>query len=178
MSSTTNVLITGVTRGLGKALVETYLQRPNHVVVGTVRDLDSSAAKALKSLPTASNSQLILFQLDNASITDAPAGISQLQTSGITHLDMVISNAATMGVQTSADIDIVSPQDLSTCFEVNARGALILFQATKGLLEKGKDPRWVSMSSVSGSVGSIEKFGTNAFSAYGISKAALNWITV
>lgn len=38
------VLITGANRGIGKGLLEKYLARPNHTVIGTVRDPDHESS--------------------------------------------------------------------------------------------------------------------------------------
>ncbi|KAK9327026.1 hypothetical protein V1520DRAFT_349939 [Lipomyces starkeyi] len=60
MSDSTIVLITGASRSLGKALVQTYLSRPNHIVVGSVRDKASPNAQELNTLPPAAGSRLFL----------------------------------------------------------------------------------------------------------------------
>ena len=176
MSDTTNILITGVARGLGRALVETYLLRPNHFVIGTVRNLNAPVISELKALPTGPGSHLLLLEVDLSTIESATVLSSALETNKIAHLDIVIANAVSMGSKHSAVINDVIPNHLTECFEVNTRGTLIIFQATRDLLQKAKEPKWVSMSTVSASIASINEY-VNYFSAYGISKAGKNWIT-
>ena len=66
--------------------------------------------------------------------------------------------------------------------EVNALGALALFQATLPLLQNTRTARgsgmakFVTVSSPIGSIGGMEQ-RPFPMSAYGASKAALNWMT-
>ncbi|KAJ0277355.1 hypothetical protein Brms1b_007390 [Colletotrichum noveboracense] len=87
------VLITGANRGIGKGLLEKYLARPNHTVIGTVRDPDHESAKVLASLPKANGSSLVLVKFDITVKTDGLEAVKQLEAQGINHLDVVIANA-------------------------------------------------------------------------------------
>jgi NAD(P)-dependent dehydrogenase (short-subunit alcohol dehydrogenase family) len=178
MSNSTIVLITGASRGLGKALAQAYLTRPNYIVVGSVRDLASPTAQELSALPTAAGSRLLLVKIESASLTDPTDAVKQLQAAGIDSLDIVIANAGRMGTEILAGIDVVKADDVTLCFNVNTLGPLLLFQAVKPLLQKSKSPKWVTITSATGSIGSMEAFGTSSLSAYGISKAGLNWVTM
>jgi NAD(P)-dependent dehydrogenase (short-subunit alcohol dehydrogenase family) len=178
MSDSTIVLITGASRSLGKALVQTYLSRPNHIVVGSVRDKASPHAQELKTLPTAAGSRLFLVKIENTSLTDPTDAVKDLKFAGIDSLDIVIANAGCMGTEIVAAIDTVKPKDVTMCFNVNTLGSLVLFQAVRPLLQKSKLPRWVAITSGAGSIASMEAFGTSFVSSYGISKAGLNWLTM
>ncbi|KAF4928005.1 Norsolorinic acid ketoreductase nor1 [Colletotrichum viniferum] len=93
----TIVLITGANRGIGKGLLEKYLARPNHTVIGTVRDPDHDpdheSSKVLASLPKANGSSLVLVKFDITVKTDGLEAVKQLEAQGIDHLDVVIANA-------------------------------------------------------------------------------------
>ncbi|KAL5334400.1 hypothetical protein BJX70DRAFT_405458 [Aspergillus crustosus] len=179
--SETIVLITGpisnLAPGLGKALLETYLARPNHTVIGTVRDLSAPATKSLDSIPKASGTKLLTFQLEVTNPEHYPALISAITSAGIHHLDIVIANS---GVSTTADpLASVSIEKINYMFDVNANGVLRLYQAVRGLLDSsptGK-PKWVTLGSSAGSLSAIEQWGTHLFAPYAISKAAVHWIT-
>ncbi|KAL4786963.1 hypothetical protein BJX76DRAFT_319654 [Aspergillus varians] len=177
MSDSTTVLVTGVARGIGKGLAQAYLSRPNHTVIGTVRDTTSPTLDSLDSHPKAPGSRLILANLESTNPDDYPKLISTIQSAGVTHLDLVIPNA---GVATPAGSPAtVSTEDVTKVFEVNTLGTLRLFQATRGLLEKSPGtPKWVSVSSVVASITELEKFGTAVMAPYALSKTALNWLTV
>ncbi|KAL3470434.1 hypothetical protein BJX99DRAFT_267448 [Aspergillus californicus] len=180
-STQTIVLITGVARGLGKALLEAYLSRPNHTVIGTIRSGDPSTSPLL-SLPTGPGSRVLLFTLESSNPSDYPALVTQIESAGITHLDVVIPNS---GISPPpAPLATVRIESITSAFDVNALGTLRLFQGVRHLLEKAPrdttkgSPKWVSMSSGAGSVASIEMFGIDRFAGYAISKIAVNWVTV
>jgi NAD(P)-dependent dehydrogenase (short-subunit alcohol dehydrogenase family) len=178
MSDSTIILITGASGGLGKALLQVYLSRPNHIVIGSVRDTASAKAQELKKLPTAAGSRLLLVKIESTSLTDPAGAVKELQAAGIDNLDIVIANAGHMGKEIVATVNTVKAEDVMTCFNVNTLGSLVLFQAVRPLLEKSKASKFVVMSSASGSIASMETFGTSVVSSYGISKAGLNWVTV
>ncbi|KAL2833517.1 hypothetical protein BJY01DRAFT_239479 [Aspergillus pseudoustus] len=178
MTDSTIVLITGVTRGLGKALAEFYLARPNHTVIGTVRDPSAPNARALDSLPKADGSKLHLLKLESISATDYPALTARIKDDlKITHLDIVIANSGISCPPTP--VATIAPELALSAYDVNTVGTLRLYQATRDLLEKSTNkPKWVSMSSGAGSIEAIKIYGTQWFSMYGMSKAAMNWLTV
>jgi norsolorinic acid ketoreductase len=93
---------------------------------------------------------------------------------GISHLDVVIANA---GIAT--DFSTVAKVPLAAVKEhvaVNSYGPLLLFQATVALLEKSKQPKFVSIGSPMSSIGGIE---SRPFSVagYSVSKLILHWFT-
>jgi len=180
MNSTTNVLITGANRGIGKGFVAAYLLRPDHVVIATVRDPTHDTSKSLSALPTAKGSSLIILLLDNGSETSINNAVETLKSRySVSTLDIVIPNAGMAEFYGSA---LKTPiQAVRDHYNVNTVATLALFQATYPLLsaaaEKGAStPKFVPISTTVGSIGDMEKWPMNA-TAYGASKAALNWIT-
>ncbi|KAK5992005.1 Norsolorinic acid ketoreductase nor1 [Cladobotryum mycophilum] len=173
MAPTTNVFITGVSRGLGKALAATYLSRPNHLVIGSVRDL--AAAKELDSLPVAEGSKLSLVKIEVTKSTDFADAVKKIQGEGVEKLDLVIANAGIsgkIGGVAAAQLD-----DVREVFEVNVVGVVALFQATLPLLTKSESPKWVSIGTISGTIGGMEQIAAFPTVPYGISKAGLNFAT-
>ncbi|TVY25353.1 Norsolorinic acid ketoreductase [Lachnellula hyalina] len=149
------VFITGAGRGIGFALTQAYLLQPNCTVIASTR----KESAELKALSTENGSKLLL-----------------LEAAGIRYIDVVIANS---GVSPPVDpLDTVDLEEMSTTFKINALGPLALFQATKDLLQKSSNPRWVSVSSAAGSISAMEAFGAYIAPAYSVSKAALNWITL
>ncbi|KAL4815389.1 hypothetical protein BDW67DRAFT_191617 [Aspergillus spinulosporus] len=162
MSDSTVVLITGVARGIGQALAKTYLSRPNHIVLGTVRDPSVPSLSALGSHAPAQGSRLHLFTLESTNASQYHDLVSSLITAGITHLDLVVANAGVAyPAGTPASVDV---EDVKNVFDVNALGTLRLFQALRRFLEAGsndgKRVKWVSVSSGAGSIGGCEAYGT------------------
>ncbi|KAI2611966.1 NAD(P)-binding protein [Hypoxylon sp. NC1633] len=179
MTNSTVVLITGVGRGIGKGLAEAYLQRPNHTVIGSVRDKTAPSAQALKSLPAAPGSRLILVSIESRSATDVPAAIKEIEAAGVTHINVVIANAGYS--PTPGPLDDVEVDDVVDASRVNAVALVYLYQGVRKLLEKagsgGGRPVWCSVSSAAGSIGGLEEYGTHIVLAYGMSKAAQNFFT-
>ncbi len=60
-------------------------------------------------------------------------------------------------------------------FHVNALGVVVLFQAFYGLLKASKEPKFIPISSASGSLTAFMASPITA-NAYGTSKAALNFV--
>merc|ERR1711939_267134 len=118
MVATTNVLITGCNRGIGNGLLTTYLSRPNHVVIGTARGINSSLSAYLNTIPKGENSRLILLKLDSASTTDASNAVGALKLEHqISHLDIVIANAGISSYFGPARI--TPPAEMISHFTVN-----------------------------------------------------------
>jgi norsolorinic acid ketoreductase len=161
--------------GLGKTFVRQYLERPNHLVIGTLRDLDGAAADELRQLPKATNSTLILLKLEYSSSTSAATMVNDLKRDGIDRVDIVIANAGIGGQQgTMASID---PAKLADVYLVNTVGPAMLFIAVKPLLDRSSAPKWLSMSSGLASTTNMEMFGAFPGFPYNSSKTALNHIT-
>ncbi|KAI9037529.1 NAD(P)-binding protein [Aspergillus affinis] len=177
MSTTTNVLITGVARGIGLSLLEAYLSRPEHTVIGTVRSTNSPSTASLTALPTAPNTRLILLSIESTFASDYPAAVATLREQGITHLDLVIANAGICPDPTPlVNLDV---KDVSNAFVVNTVGPILLFQAVRELLEKkGPGAKWVSMSTGAASLSNLVVHQAHGVAAYGISKGGMNWFTL
>lgn len=197
MSSNTVVLITGVNRGkypsgslflltmraddsllfegLGKGLLETYLARPNHTVIGAVRDPSAATATSLHDLPKGPSSTLIIVKIDSTSETDAHAAVKELESAhGIRSLDLVIANAGIL--KGFPRVEAVQPSDMKEHYQVNVIAPVLLFQATLPLLQKSTMPKFVTIGSSAGSIGGMEQRPfPNA--AYGPTKASLNYLT-
>ena len=164
---------------MGKGMLETFLKRDNTTIVAAVRDTNSASSKALLKLPTGTDSRVVLVKIDSVSETDAAAAVKELQAShGIDHLDVVVANAAISDAYHSA---VETPLEaFKRHMAVNAVGPLVLFQAVAPLLAKSKIeglPKFVTINSAQGSIGEMDDFGAAPTTAYGCSKAALNYMT-
>ncbi|KAF3360239.1 Isocitrate lyase [Verticillium dahliae VDG1] len=150
MSSTTNVLITGAGRGLGRGFLTTFLARPNHIVIGSIRDLDSTTAQDLRAITPASGSRLILVKIEATSTTDPADAIRQIEAEGVSKLDVVIANSGITGTQGGLETP---------------------------LFDKAENPKWVSISTLMATINGLEKTAAWPSVPYSASKAALNFIT-
>ncbi|GAW14936.1 hypothetical protein ANO14919_043420 [Xylariales sp. No.14919] len=174
--ATTNVLITGANRGLGRGLVEAYLAKPHHIVIAATRDPGNDTSKALAEIATkGEGSRLIVVKIDVVVESDAATAVEQLTArEGIQHLDIVIANAGVAYKWPS--VAEVKAEDVLAHFKPNVIGIIYLYQATRQLLLKAADPKWVTIGS---SAGMIEYRGQAPIpnAAYGPTKAAAHWIT-
>lgn len=156
-------------------MTEIYLSRPDHLVIGSLRDTSSPAADALKALPVAHGTRLLLVNLESKSTTDPAQALAAIQREGITHLDVVLANAG--GYPEPGPLESVGREELVSCFEVNAAAPLLLFQTLRPLLKEAAAPKLAVVSTSAASIASMPQLGSHILPAYGASKAALNWLT-
>ena len=156
---------------MGLALAEAYLGRNNVTLIGTVRSV--SSADKLKGLKAGSGSKLIVLELD-ARDEAAPLQVAeQIKAHGIDHLDLVIANAGM--ANDFKPVAKVPMYTLREHVEINGYAPIALFQAILPLLQKGHNPKFVSLGSPMGSIAGME---TRPFpmTAYGVSKAVLHYL--
>ncbi len=159
------VLITGSGRGLGIALVRTFLDAGFDVVATFPRGPGSDLEQLVQEHPQKIR-LLALNVVDDDSVQNA---VRELQDSGI-QLDILINNAAI-----NLDVDDSLPQvdfdGIQQQMDVNVNGPLRVTRAFLPLLEQSDRGILVNISSEAGSVGACWRdtgFG------YCMSKAALN----
>lgn len=170
------VVITGAGRGIGNALAQAYLARPNVTVVGSVRDHDAPGVAELKASPKGSGSGLLLVTIDSAVATDAAKAVEEMKAAGIGHIDILIANA---GLSPPVDpLEKVGQDVLTDTININALGPLAIYQACHPLLKESTDAKFVPISSAAGSIGAMESNGAWVAPSYSISKAVLNWVAL
>ncbi|KAF8189067.1 hypothetical protein BJ912DRAFT_1106266, partial [Pholiota molesta] len=158
-SSTKIYLIAGATRGLGLALVDVIATRdPSAIIYAGARDPENGASYLVQvAAQYPGRVEIVKYVAGDKEGNDAIA-----KEIGIKHgrVDTVIANAGAI--------------PLYLLF-VNAVGPIVLFQSVRDLLKASPLPRFVPISSTRGSV---EYVATATFNIpYGMSKAALNWVT-
>ena len=143
-----NVLITGVSTGIGHGTAATLCQR-GYRVFGSIRD--GAQAEALQREFGPSFTPLVFDVTDVAAIAEAAAAVER--AIGDEGLFGLINNA---GISDPGPLAVVPPDNLRRHFEVNVIGALHMVQACLPLLRKkgaaGRPGRIVNMSSTSGRI--------------------------
>ncbi|PYI06497.1 NAD(P)-binding protein [Aspergillus sclerotiicarbonarius CBS 121057] len=170
------VLITGANKGIGRALVQTYLARPQTTVIAAVRNPNSPDSKSLSDHAPAKGSRLIIVKIDSSSNTDASNAITTLSDQGITTLDIVIANAGIIDPSAFVPVADINVAQLQEHLEINTVGPVRLFQAALPLLKKSPQARFVVMSSLMGTIAGIVDVAI-PIATYGASKAAANFFT-
>lgn len=118
----------------------------------------------------------MLVSLENTSLTDPQTAVEEVVKAGVSHCDIVIANAGISPTPTGPDtVDI---KDVIDCLNVNAVSPVLLYQAVKPLLQKSAAPKWLTVSSAAGSIDRLEAHGASIVTAYGMSKAAVDFLTV
>lgn len=154
-------------------------------MIAAVRDPASSSSLSLKSVPAGENSKLIVVKIDSSSDTDASEAITQIREAGVNHLDVVIANAGI--AEGYARIEAIKLGEFRQFFEVNTLGPLKLYEAAYPLLRAAADkkgassssgyaPKFIGVSSAAASILDAEQNVAYIISAYGASKAALNFL--
>lgn len=168
-------LVTGANRGLGLEVCRQLAQQGVSVIL-TARDRQKGEQAAQQLLEE--GLEVIVKPLDVSDNQSVAQLVSELE-SDLQHLDILINNAGInfdFQQQTlAADLD-----DVQNTLNTNLFGAWRMTQACLPLLEKSQHGRIVNVSSGAGSFtgprGLQEQSG--GLPAYGISKTALNALTV
>ncbi|CAH2352202.1 uncharacterized oxidoreductase [[Candida] railenensis] len=159
--------ITGANRGIGYAVVEELSKRSNVKIIATVRSIEK--AENLISLKNKTGN-VELVTLDVSSEESVDALDEQLQKVAPDGIDVYISNAAYVDcLYTVKD----APRRIwIDHYKTNVLGPILVYQVLYPYLVKKETRKIIFISSSSGSMGSYFPLST---SAYGQSKAALNY---
>jgi norsolorinic acid ketoreductase len=144
----TIVLITGANRGIGLGILERYLARPNHTIIAAVRNPGHESAKKLDAIPRGEGTSLILVKIELTVATDPAEAVKVLSAEhGIDHIDILVANA---GIALKwVKVSEVTPEDIQQHVDVNVNGFILLYQAFRPVLQKAKEPKWVTIGSSS-----------------------------
>jgi NAD(P)-dependent dehydrogenase (short-subunit alcohol dehydrogenase family) len=132
-----NWLITGVSRGLGKALAEAALARGD-TVIGTVREGDPLIAKGAGVFH-----RLCLDMRDPKAIQAAASRTFEL----VNRLDVVVNNA---GHGLLGPIESVSDSEMISLFETNVFGPVRLIRAVLPRLRAQRSGHIINVTSIAG----------------------------
>jgi NAD(P)-dependent dehydrogenase (short-subunit alcohol dehydrogenase family) len=152
-------LVTGGSRGLGRAIVEEAL-RAGRRVVATARRVEAFD----DLVHTADDGQLLRVPLD---VTDPSAALAAVQAAvdAFGTVDVVVNNA---GYANSAAIEEMAEDDLRAQVEANFFGVVNVTRAALPVLRQQRSGTFVQISSVGGRVG-----GTPGMGAYQAAKFAV-----
>ncbi len=154
------VLITGVSRGIGKALTEKFLKE-GHYVIGTSTDGNSD----IKS----DNLKIVKIDLSNSeSITECVNEIKFLNKK----IDILINNA---GILVDRNFNTVNIENLRKTLEVNLIGTITFTEQIISVLSIGA--HILNAASSAGSLAKTQEIDDDEYPSYRISKTALNMYT-
>lgn len=156
-----NVVVTGAGKGIGLALVKSFLSAASHRVWACSRDI--SQLKALKS------PNLIAEKLDITQV--GKEHFFEQVSEHFDHLDILVHNAGMLINKPFAETSVLEWLEL---FQVNLFSAVKISQALLPLLQRSAGAHIVHIGSMGGFQGSSKFPGLSAYSA---SKAALANLT-
>jgi len=132
MSQARNILITGSSRGLGKALAEHYLNKGDNVY-GCAR-----------SEGTIEDDNYFHYRVDIASPEDVNNLFFSLRKE-TRQLDAIINNA---GIASMNAFALTPVESFKKIFDINVQGTFLFCQKAFGLLKRSPHPRIINMSTV------------------------------
>ncbi|CCH44629.1 3-oxoacyl-[acyl-carrier-protein] reductase [Wickerhamomyces ciferrii] len=159
--------ISGANRGIGYDFAKQLSSISSNTVIATARD--PASATDLQELAK-SNPKVHIVKLDVADEHSFEQLDDQLKNIAANGIDVLISNA---GIAQSFQPLLETPKErLVNHFNVNAVGPILLVKALYKYLQKSQTKHIAFISSLAGSINDFVPFST---SAYGQSKAALNY---
>jgi 3-oxoacyl-[acyl-carrier protein] reductase len=150
-----NILITGASRGLGKAMAEHYLAQ-GHMVYGCSR-----------SEKTIDDRNYSHFEVDITSEDDITGMFIALRKQA-GHLDALINNA---GIASMNAFALTPLKSFRKIFDTNVQGTFLCCQKAFGLLKRSANPRIINMTTVA------VPFQLEGESIYASSKSAVETLT-
>jgi len=158
-----SAIITGGARGIGRAIVERFLDDGANVVIADV--LDDVGADTVKEL--SERGKVVYQHCDVTSGTDAEAAVAKA-VSEFGGIDILVNNA---GITRDSLLIRLSGDDWDKVMNINLKGAFLMTQAAAKVMMKARSGKIVNISSV---VGLMGNFGQSNYSA---SKAGLIGLT-
>ena len=162
-------LITGANRGIGFEIARQLAGRGMHVVLGARGHAEGEQAAARIQKEGGTASVLQMDVRDSASIHTAAQAFARTAD----RVDILVNNA---GIYPDKDVSIltVSREQLTTTFQTNTVGPLIVTQAFLPLLKQAGHARVINVSSGYGQLGDLSP----EVPSYCLSKLALNGVTI
>lgn len=159
-------IVTGGSRGLGKALARELLSRGLRVIID---GRDASALDAARR-ELASHGDVIAIAGDVSDKMHVHALVDAARRLG--RLDLLVNNASTLGETPLPRIDALTSQTFARLFDVNVYAPIHLMQHASGLMARsGEVTTIVNITSDAG----VEAYPT--WGGYGASKAALEHVS-
>ena len=137
------VLITGGSRGIGKAMVELF-RKNGYAVAFTYKNSEKEA----KNLADATGA--ICIKADSAVEADVILAVEQVKTA-FGHIDCLINNAGVSSFSLFTDLTL---EDWNNCLSVNLTGAFLYSKAVIPYMVSRKQGRIINITSMWGIVGS------------------------
>ncbi len=154
-------LVTGGSRGIGRAICESLAARGAHVVINYVRG--EEAAKSVADAIASAGGSAEIVGFDVSDMKQAEAEVVAV-AKRLGKLDILVANA---GISIDALLLRVKEEDLDRILAVNVKGTLACARGALKSMMRARRGRIVLVSSV------VAEMGNAGQTAYSLSKAAL-----
>jgi 3-oxoacyl-[acyl-carrier protein] reductase len=158
-------LVTGGSRGIGRACAEALASRGAHVVINYVRGEDKAKEVEAAIRAKGGSCEVLGFDVGDASATESAI---EALAKRLGKLDILVANA---GIAIDGLLLRVNDEDLDKLFAVNVKGAIAAAKAATRPMMKAKRGRVIFVSSIVGEMGNAGQ------TAYAATKAALLGVT-
>ncbi len=166
MLSGKTAFITGSNRGIGKAIVEKFVENEAKIIC-SVRKINDEFSFFVKSLTKKYNTSIEILEFDLQDETSMKISIEKLHKK-IDKIDILVNNA---GIPGGALVEMTSMKNLRNIFEINFFSQIRLTQLLLKFLKKSKDASIINLGSISGILPERGNL------MYGSSKASLMFAT-
>jgi 3-oxoacyl-[acyl-carrier protein] reductase len=160
------VLVTGASRGIGKAITSAFAREKAHVIINDVCPQDE-LNKVVDHI-SAQGGQSMAIRADVSQSDQVKEMIDQIEKT-FHRLDILVNNA---GIIRRGTIETVTEEDWDQVMRVNLKGTFNCCKAVVDIMKRQKRGKIINVSSVAGKMGDI----TSA-PGYGPSKAAIDAFT-
>lgn len=158
-------IVTGASRGIGRAAAEALAEQGAHVVVNYTRGEAAAAAVVAAITERGGKAEALRFDVANSAETEAAiADVAKR----LGRLDILVANA---GISIDGLLVQLKDETLDQVLAVNLRGALACARASIKVMMRARRGRVIFVSSVVGETGNAGQV------AYAASKAALLGVT-
>lgn len=154
-------LVTGGSRGIGKAIVNRLVKDDAHVIFTYVQD--KVAADEVINDFSENNPNIQALQMDVSNRNSVRKGLKQFQKQ-FDRIDVLVNNT---GINKPEDFDKITDNDWDKVVNVNLKGPFIVTQEALPLLKKSNSASVINIGSVSG------QYGGPRTAHYAVSKAGL-----
>ncbi|MGK3983425.1 3-oxoacyl-ACP reductase family protein [Sorangium sp. So ce136] len=158
-------IVTGGSRGIGRAASEALAAQGAHVVVNYVRG--EAEARSLVEAITSRGGKAEALGFDVADMQATEGAIADV-AKRLGRLDILVANA---GIAIDGLLLRIKEEDLDRLFAVNVKGSLACARAATKVMMRARTGRIVFLSSVVGEMGNVGQ------AAYAATKAALLGVT-
>jgi 3-oxoacyl-[acyl-carrier protein] reductase len=140
-------VVTGGSRGIGRAVVSLLASLGTHVVINYVKD--QSAAEAAVNLAQGHNVKAVAIQADVSKLSDAER-LVQETVEHFARIDFLICNA---GIWVGAPVESISEELWDKTLDINLKGTWSVCRAAVPIMKQQRFGRIVIVSSTAGQRG-------------------------